>query len=112
MTVEVMDANDHRPIFSSSKYIGSVPEDSEPGTTVLILQCRDRDFPNPPPPGEQGDAPPPVTTSLYFTLQHSHALESKGLFSLDPSTGALTVARPLDRLVLLVYQYIGVYIVV
>lgn len=77
-----MDANDHRPVFSARVYSGSVSEAATPGTSVLSLQCRDRD-----------QSP----SAVYFTLHHAHALASHGLFTLDSSSGELTVAQPLDR---------------
>ncbi|KAK4302799.1 hypothetical protein Pmani_025146 [Petrolisthes manimaculis] len=82
LVVSVMDANDHRPVFSARVYSGSVSEAATPGTSILTLQCRDRD-----------QSP----SAVYFTLHHAHALASHGLFSLDSTSGDLTVAQPLDR---------------
>lgn len=43
VTVVVMDVNDNPPVFSSSEYITSVPENSEIGTSVLDLKADDAD---------------------------------------------------------------------
>ncbi|XP_063862581.1 fat-like cadherin-related tumor suppressor homolog isoform X4 [Scylla paramamosain] len=85
LVVEVMNANDHRPVFSAKKYEGTISEDVEPGATVLTLQCRDK------------DQAPLTFSSVYFTLHHAHALASQGLFTVDSFTGDVLVAEPLDR---------------
>ena len=85
LVVEVMDANDHRPVFSARKYEGTISEAEAPGATVLSLQCRDK------------DEAPLTSSSVYFTLHHAHALASQGLFTVDSFTGDLIVAEPLDR---------------
>ncbi|KAF7648827.1 hypothetical protein LDENG_00151130, partial [Lucifuga dentata] len=43
VTVIVMDVNDHPPVFSTSEYIISVDENSELGTTVLLVTAADAD---------------------------------------------------------------------
>ncbi|XP_071532452.1 fat-like cadherin-related tumor suppressor homolog isoform X3 [Panulirus ornatus] len=85
LIVEVMDANDHRPVFSSPLYEGSVSEAVSPATTVLTLQCRDK------------DQSPSTDSAVYFSLHHAEALASHGLFTVDSTTGDLIVAKPLDR---------------
>ncbi|XP_050704703.1 fat-like cadherin-related tumor suppressor homolog [Eriocheir sinensis] len=85
LVVEVMDANDHRPVFSARTYEGGVSEDVAPGSTVVTLQCRDR------------DQSPTASSAVYFTLHHAQALASQGLFTVDSFTGDLIVAEPMDR---------------
>ncbi|XP_044058892.1 protocadherin Fat 4 isoform X2 [Siniperca chuatsi] len=43
VTVVVMDVNDNPPVFSSSEYTTSVPENSESGTNVLDVKALDAD---------------------------------------------------------------------
>lgn len=43
VTVQVMDVNDNPPMFSPSEYLTSLPENSELGTTVLIVKAADAD---------------------------------------------------------------------
>lgn len=43
VTVLVMDVNDNPPVFSSSGYTTSLPENSEMGTNVLIVKAADAD---------------------------------------------------------------------
>ncbi|XP_050689947.1 fat-like cadherin-related tumor suppressor homolog [Eriocheir sinensis] len=81
LVVEVMDANDHRPVFSARTYEGAVSEDVAPGSTVVTLQCRDR------------DQSPTASSAVYFTLHHAQALASQGLFTVDSFTGDLIVAE-------------------
>ncbi|XP_042236772.1 protocadherin Fat 1-like, partial [Homarus americanus] len=85
LVVEVMDANDHRPVFSARVYEASVSEAVAPGTTVLALQCRDM------------DQSPSTASAVYFSLHHAQSLASHGLFTIDSTVGDLIVAEPLDR---------------
>ncbi|XP_047474985.1 fat-like cadherin-related tumor suppressor homolog isoform X2 [Penaeus chinensis] len=85
LAVEVMDANDHRPVFSAPLYEASVSEAAAPGTTILGLQCRDK------------DNSPSTSSSVYFSLHHAHAIATHGLFTIDSSNGDVIVAKPLDR---------------
>lgn len=43
VTVVVMDVNDNAPVFSSTEYTTSVPENSEVGRNVLVLRAADPD---------------------------------------------------------------------
>ncbi|KAK8746409.1 hypothetical protein OTU49_017006, partial [Cherax quadricarinatus] len=92
LVVEVMDANDHRPVLSARVYEASISEAVSPGTTVLALQCRDKDH------------SPSTASPVYFSLHHAEALASQGLFAVDSSSGDLIVAKPLDREVCGVHQ--------
>ncbi|XP_050707159.1 fat-like cadherin-related tumor suppressor homolog [Eriocheir sinensis] len=92
LVVELIVANYHRQVFSARTYEGAVSEDVAPGSTVVTLQCRDR------------DQSPTASSAVYFTLHHAQALASQGLFTVDSFTGDLIVAEPLDREVSSVHE--------
>lgn len=79
--IKVIDTNDHRPQFSTSKYEVSVPEDTEPETEILQISAVDRDEKN----------------KLIYTLQSSIDPASLKKFRLDPATGALYTSEKLDH---------------
>lgn len=74
LNVSVLDANDNAPVFGGP-YSATVSEDASPGQNVIQIQASDADS-----GGE-----------LRYTLLQP------GPFSLDPGTGQLSVAGPLDR---------------
>ncbi|XP_050703882.1 fat-like cadherin-related tumor suppressor homolog [Eriocheir sinensis] len=80
------------PQANTRTYEGAVSEDVAPGSTVVTLQCRDR------------DQSPTASSAVYFTLHHAQALASQGLFTVDSFTGDLIVAEPLDREVSSVHE--------
>ena len=43
MVIEVLDANDHSPVFTQSNYSSSVPESLPVGTTILTVKAIDLD---------------------------------------------------------------------
>lgn len=43
VTIEVEDANDNAPTFSSAEYSATLPESSAPGTSVVQVEAEDRD---------------------------------------------------------------------
>ncbi|XP_077197129.1 protocadherin-16 isoform X2 [Paroedura picta] len=75
----VMDENDNTPEFLSPARV-DIPEDQPTGFLVLQVLARDHDL------GENG--------RLSYTLRTGNA---EGRFHLNPSTGALTTIRALDR---------------
>ncbi|XP_041488205.1 protocadherin Fat 1 isoform X1 [Microtus oregoni] len=79
--IKVIDTNDHRPQFSTSKYEVTVPEDTEPDTEILQISAVDKDEKN----------------KLIFTLQSSIDPVSLKKFRLDPATGALYTSEKLDH---------------
>lgn len=79
--IKVIDTNDHRPQFSTSKYEVAVPEDTEPEVEILQISAVDRDEKN----------------KLIYTLQSSIDPASLKKFRLDPATGALYTAEKLDH---------------
>uniref|UniRef100_A0A3Q3D844 FAT atypical cadherin 1a n=1 Tax=Hippocampus comes TaxID=109280 RepID=A0A3Q3D844_HIPCM len=79
--IRVIDTNNHRPQFSRAKYEVSVPEDVPVGTEVLHVDATDQDEKN----------------KLTFTLLSSTDPFSLKKFKLDPGTGRLYTAEPLDH---------------
>ena len=83
VSVTVLDINDSPPSLSSSLYISLLPENS-PSSTLLIL--------SPPLVATDDDSPGP-NSLLVFSLT---AVDPIGSFSINPSTGQLLTAAPLD----------------
>lgn len=79
--IKVIDTNDHRPQFSTSKYEVTVPEDTEPETEILQISAVDKDEKN----------------KLIYTLQSSIDPVSLKKFRLDPATGTLYTSEKLDH---------------
>ncbi|XP_037117404.1 protocadherin Fat 1a isoform X2 [Syngnathus acus] len=79
--IRIIDTNNHRPEFSRAKYEVSVPEDVPVGSEVLRVDATDQDEKN----------------KLTFTLLSSTDPFSLKKFKLDPGTGTLFTAEPLDH---------------
>ncbi|XP_045444888.1 protocadherin Fat 1 isoform X1 [Pipistrellus kuhlii] len=79
--IKVIDTNDHRPQFSTSKYEVVIPEDTAPETEILQISAVDKDEKN----------------KLIYTLQSSSDPLSLKKFRLDPATGSLYTSEPLDH---------------
>ncbi|XP_033823988.1 protocadherin Fat 1a isoform X1 [Periophthalmus magnuspinnatus] len=79
--IRVIDTNNHRPQFSQPRYEVTVPEDTPAGTEVLTITATDQDEKN----------------KLTFTLLSSTDPFSLKKFRLDPGTGTLYTAEPLDH---------------
>uniref|UniRef100_F7G250 Protocadherin-16 n=1 Tax=Monodelphis domestica TaxID=13616 RepID=F7G250_MONDO len=79
VTVTVLDANDHAPTFTAPSYAVEVPEDAPIGTLLLQLEARDPDD------GANG--------RVAYYLGEGAA----GAFLLEPGSGELRTAVPLDR---------------
>lgn len=78
--LRVTDANDCPPLFERDVYTLSVPEDVPPGSSLLQLQARDAD--------EGANA-----AVSYSVLRSSR----DGLIGVEPQSGLVTTAAPLDR---------------
>lgn len=78
--ITVQDVNDNPPVFARAEYRTAVSESTPPGTELLRLTAHDADS------GPRGH----VHYSISSGDQH-------GLFQIHESTGALCLARPLDR---------------
>nr|KAF6460308.1 FAT atypical cadherin 1 [Molossus molossus] len=79
--IKVIDTNDHRPQFSTSKYEVIIPEDTVPETEILQISAVDKDEKN----------------KLIYTLQSSVDPLSLKKFRLDPATGSLYTSETLDH---------------
>lgn len=79
--IKVIDTNDHRPQFSTSKYEVVIPEDTVPETEILQISALDKDEKN----------------KLIYTLQSSIDPLSLKKFRLDPATGSLYTSEKLDH---------------
>ena len=79
--IKVIDTNDHRPQFSTSKYEVVIPEDTVPETEILQISAVDKDEKN----------------KLIYTLQSSIDPLSLKKFRLDPATGSLYTSEKLDH---------------
>jgi cadherin EGF LAG seven-pass G-type receptor 1 len=79
--VEVLDTNDNPPIFEKSDYNASVHEVTPIGTPVVVVRANDLDS------GENG--------RVSYSMRSSPSDDS--LFSLDSSSGVLTLRSGLDR---------------
>ena len=82
--IDVVDVNDHRPMFSQAVYHVDVSEMTSVGTTLLVLPATDND----------------ITSSLVYSILHTEHVTSARMFTLQPVTGHLILIQPLDRLVL------------
>ena len=82
MTINILDANDNPPMFESAEYRVMIPESLPPGSTLTILQAIDADE--------------AVTDNSEFTLSLSNQGNENGYFSLDPSSGVLSLSELLD----------------
>ncbi|XP_012590286.1 PREDICTED: protocadherin Fat 4, partial [Condylura cristata] len=82
LEVTLLDVNDEAPEFSQpGGYRVSVAEDAPPGTELLTLRASDGDL------GDNG--------TVRFALREAGA--DQPAFRLDPVSGQLSTARPLDR---------------
>ncbi|KAJ8254969.1 hypothetical protein GJAV_G00199440 [Gymnothorax javanicus] len=79
--INVEDCNDHSPVFMSSRYEANVLNLAAVGTTVLQTKALDKD-----------------TGSNAEIIYSFHSGNADGAFSIDPHTGDIKVAKPLDSL--------------
>ncbi|XP_034086608.1 protocadherin beta-15-like [Gymnodraco acuticeps] len=78
--VTVLDANDNVPVFSQAVYEASLPENSPQDTLVIRVSATDADE------GINGEV----------TYGFDHVSDENQVFSLDPKTGEVKVARYID----------------
>ncbi|XP_035755124.1 protocadherin-16 [Egretta garzetta] len=78
--ITVQDVNDNPPVFARAEYRTAVSESTPPGTELLRMVAHDADS------GPHGH--------VHYTISSG---DQHGLFQLHESTGALCLARPLDR---------------
>ncbi|KAK7922735.1 hypothetical protein WMY93_009637 [Mugilogobius chulae] len=78
--VTVLDANDNAPVFSQTVYKASLPENSPPDTLVITVTATDADE------GIHGE----------IIYGFDHPSDENKIFTLNPSTGEVRVAKPID----------------
>ncbi|XP_072288450.1 protocadherin beta-16-like [Eucyclogobius newberryi] len=78
--VTVLDANDNAPVFSQTVYKASLPENSPPDTLVITVTATDAD---------EG-----VNSEIMYEFDHPS--DDDKIFTLDPSSGEITVAKSID----------------
>ncbi|XP_010125786.1 PREDICTED: protocadherin-16-like, partial [Chlamydotis macqueenii] len=79
--LQVTDVNDNPPLFDQQEYKQSIPEVVYPGSFVLQVTARDKDQ------GPNGE--------VRYSIVHGHDTHSSW-FAIDPATGIITTAAPLD----------------
>lgn len=78
--LRVTDTNDCRPVFEKDAYEVSVPEDAPQGSSLIQMQTRDAD---------EG-----ANAAVRYSVLRSN---QDGLVSIEPESGLVTTAAPLDR---------------
>ncbi|KAK0142146.1 Protocadherin Fat 4 [Merluccius polli] len=89
VTVVVEDENDNIPLFSSSSFHTSIPEDAPTGSDLLLVSCTDADV------------------GLNGVISYSLS-GGDGQFSVNPSTGQIISSSLLDREARSTYQLLVV----
>uniref|UniRef100_UPI0037E773D6 protocadherin-12 n=1 Tax=Semicossyphus pulcher TaxID=241346 RepID=UPI0037E773D6 len=80
--VNIQDSNDNSPTFEDSTPTVELPEDTARGTTIINVKATDPDQ------GANGE--------VEYSLSKHTRLEVQRLFYVDPQTGAVSLAAPLD----------------
>ncbi|KAK1886066.1 Protocadherin Fat 4 [Dissostichus eleginoides] len=78
VVVQVTDVNDNGPVFTSSSFTKSVPEDAELGSNVTVVPATDKDS--------------SFNKEIRYSLRGG-----EGRFSVDAVSGMVSVAASLDR---------------
>ena len=81
--VLVTDVNDERPVFESDKYVFSSSEIDQVGTVIGTVRALDRDR-------------DPLHRRVHYNITSVEPADAAGLLRLDPTSGQLTIQRPLD----------------
>ena len=76
--ITVLEVNDNKPTFLENKYEKTIPENTGVGTSILQVNASDNDH--------------GILTNKFIFI----ALENTDDFIINPSTGIITIARPLD----------------
>ncbi|KAH9644921.1 hypothetical protein HF086_014409 [Spodoptera exigua] len=100
LQINVLDCNDHSPVFEMQQYESSVREGASPGTTVLTLKATDQDI------GKNAEVEYSIESVTAETLStedtnesidNSEQIEAQDVFRIDGRSGALLTRSPLDR---------------
>ncbi|KAK1343482.1 hypothetical protein QTO34_016262 [Cnephaeus nilssonii] len=78
VVIDIVDCNNHAPVFHRLSYAGTFDENIPPGTSVLTVTATDRDH------GENG----------YVTYSIAHPKDVP--FSIDPYLGIISTTKPMD----------------
>ncbi|XP_019482771.1 PREDICTED: protocadherin Fat 2 [Hipposideros armiger] len=78
VVIDIVDSNNHAPVFDRPSYTGTFDENIPPGTSVLTVTATDRDH------GENG----------YVTYSITHPRNVP--FSIDPYLGIIFTSKPMD----------------
>uniref|UniRef100_A0A2K6QA51 Protocadherin Fat 2 n=1 Tax=Rhinopithecus roxellana TaxID=61622 RepID=A0A2K6QA51_RHIRO len=78
VVIDIVDCNNHAPLFNRSSYDGTLDENIPPGTSVLAVTATDRDH------GENG--------YVTYSIAGPKALP----FSIDPYLGIISTSKPTD----------------
>ncbi|KAM6224231.1 protocadherin Fat 2 [Rhynchocyon petersi] len=78
VVIDIMDCNNHAPIFNRSSYDATFDENIPPGTSVLTVTATDQDH------GENGH--------VTYSIAGPKAIP----FSIDPYLGVITTSKPMD----------------
>ncbi|KAF3838496.1 hypothetical protein F7725_010264 [Dissostichus mawsoni] len=92
LQVTISDVNDNRPVFKDTELEVSVPENAPMGTSVAQLHASDADLGS--------------NAQIHFTFSNQISASTKRHFSIDSSTGLITVRQSLDREVTPVHKLI------
>ncbi|XP_022815994.1 protocadherin-like wing polarity protein stan isoform X3 [Spodoptera litura] len=99
LQINVLDCNDHSPVFEMQQYESSVREGASPGTTVLTLKATDQDI------GKNAEVEYSIDSVTAETLtedtnesiDNSEQIEAQDVFRIDGRSGALLTRSTLDR---------------
>ncbi|CAK1552868.1 unnamed protein product [Leptosia nina] len=99
LQINVLDCNDHPPVFEMQQYEASVREGASPGTTVLTLKATDQDI------GKNSEVEysiDSVTADLLNpedneSIDSREVTDSQDVFRVDGRSGALLTRATLDR---------------
>ncbi|XP_021417534.1 protocadherin-11 X-linked isoform X2 [Oncorhynchus mykiss] len=83
LQVTISDVNDNRPVFKDSEVEVNIPENAPIGTSVTQLHATDADLGS--------------NAQIHFSFSNQISSSTKRHFSIDSTTGLITVKQPLDR---------------
>ncbi|XP_045480676.1 protein dachsous isoform X2 [Harmonia axyridis] len=81
VNITIQDVNDNQPMFNQTRYFATVPENATIGTSVLKVYASDSDS------GENGQ--------IEYSINRRQS-DRDNMFKIDPTTGLVTVNKPLD----------------
>ncbi|XP_045493580.1 protocadherin-like wing polarity protein stan [Colias croceus] len=98
LQINVLDCNDHSPVFEMQQYEASVREGASPGTTVLTLKATDQDI------GKNSEVEYSIdsVTADILNPEDNDSIDTKeidaqDIFRVDGRSGALLTRASLDR---------------